>query len=221
MRELADGVLLLKTSPVSPNVYLCGETLVDAGTRRGSSRVRRQLAGRKVQTLVLTHVHPPTQGASAELCRELGLALCCGEEDLAVAESGQTATAQPPHWFNPVQQRLFAGPGHRVARVLREGDLVEDFVVLDVPGHSPGHIALWRERDRVLILGDVLNNQNVWTTVPGLHEPPGLFTPDPARNRDSARRLAALRPALALFSHGPPLRDPDRLEEFVSGLARH
>ena len=31
-------------------------------------------------------------------------------------------------------------------------------------------------------------------------------------NREAMRRLAALRPALALFGHGPPLRDPDVLE---------
>ena len=48
---------------------------------------------------------------------------------------------------------------------------------------------------------------NVLTGVPGLHEPPAIFTPDPARNRDSARRLAALKPSLACFGHGAPLRN--------------
>jgi hydroxyacylglutathione hydrolase len=43
-------------------------------------------------------------------------------------------------------------------------------------------------------------------------------TPDPARNRDSARRLAALEPELVLFGHGPPLRDPAILKEFVDAL---
>mgnify|MGYP002128813951 CR=1 FL=1 len=36
---------------------------------------------------------------------------------------------------------------------LREGDEVAGFEVLDAPGHSPGHIALWREQDRTLIAG--------------------------------------------------------------------
>jgi glyoxylase-like metal-dependent hydrolase (beta-lactamase superfamily II) len=70
----------------------------------------------------------------------------------------------------------------------------------------------------VLILGDVLNNMNVMTGVPGLHEPPELFTPDPARNRVSARRLGALRPRLTCFGHGAPLRDPDKLADFVARL---
>jgi hydroxyacylglutathione hydrolase len=47
-----------------------------------------------------------------------------------------------------------------------------------------------------------------------------VFTPDPARNRQSARRLAALRPSLTCFGHGPPLRDPGKLADFVDRLAQ-
>jgi len=106
-----------------------------------------------------------------------------------------------------------------VARALAAGDEVAGFTVLECPGHSPGHVAYWRESDRVLILGDVLNNMNLITGVPGLHEPPAVFTPDPARNRESARKLAALEPALCCFGHGPPLRDPQKLADFAAGLA--
>jgi glyoxylase-like metal-dependent hydrolase (beta-lactamase superfamily II) len=219
MREVADGVVQLRSSPLSPNVHVAGDVVVDAGTRLGARRILGQLRGRAPRALVLTHVHPPPQGAAHALCTRLELELWCGRGEVATAESGQTARAQPDHWFNPVQQRLFAGPGHPVARALGEGDEVAGFTVLEVPGHAPGHIALWRESDRTLLLGDVLNHQNVWTGRTGLHEPPALFTPDPARNRESARRLAALRPRTALFSHGPPLRDPDALERFVETLA--
>jgi glyoxylase-like metal-dependent hydrolase (beta-lactamase superfamily II) len=95
---------------------------------------------------------------------------------------------------------------------------VAGFTVLETPGHSRGHVSYWRESDRVLIVGDVLTNINLATGLGGLHEPPRLFTPDPARNRASARRLAALRPQLACFGHGPPLRDPARLAAFVEAL---
>jgi glyoxylase-like metal-dependent hydrolase (beta-lactamase superfamily II) len=102
--------------------------------------------------------------------------------------------------------------------VLGEGDEVAGFAVLETPGHSPGHVAFWRESDRVLVLGDVLTNVNVASGRRGLHEPLAAFTPDPARNRDSARRLAALEPALVCFGHGPPLRNSGQLQEFVAGL---
>ena len=131
---------------------------------------------------------------------------------------GGVFNSQAPGWLNRLQRRFWTGPPHPVARALIEGDEVAGFTVLESPGHSRGHVAFWRESDRVLILGDVLNNINVRTGIPGLHEPPALFTPDPARNRDSARRLAALRPALTCFGHGAPLRDPGRLSAFVDGL---
>ena len=107
---------------------------------------------------------------------------------------------------------------HPVDRKLNEGDEVASFTVLHVPGHSPGHVAYWRESDRTLICGDVLFNLSLPTLKPGLREPYASFTPDPPRNRDSARRLAELRPNLILFGHGPPLKDGDRFVRFVESL---
>jgi hydroxyacylglutathione hydrolase len=49
--------------------------------------------------------------------------------------------------------------------------------------------------------------------------PPRQLTPDPARNRASGRVLGALRPALVLFGHGPPLRDTERFAAFARSLA--
>ncbi len=39
------------------------------------------------------------------------------------------------------------------------------------PGHTPGHLAFWRESDRALVLGDVLFNMNLMTLRPGLRRP--------------------------------------------------
>jgi glyoxylase-like metal-dependent hydrolase (beta-lactamase superfamily II) len=120
---------------------------------------------------------------------------------------------------SPVQA-LFRWRPVQVARELREGDEVgPGFTVLDVSGHSPGQIALWRERDRTLICADVFLNLEFYTAVPGLHEPPRLFNWDPARNRECARRLAALEPQLVLFGHGKPLRDAAKLKAFAEKLA--
>ena len=132
--------------------------------------------------------------------------------------AGGISNSQAPGWLNALQQRFWTGPPHPVARALDEGDEVAGFTVLESPGHSPGQVAYWRESDRVLILGDVLNGMNVSTGRRGLHEPPDVFTPDPPRNRESARRLAELRPRLTCFGHGPPLRDPGKLAEFVASL---
>src|SRR4051794_31582845 len=218
MHEVATGLWLMRGIPPNANAYVVGDVLLDSGTRHGARRLVRQLRGRTLRAHALTHVHPPTQGASHAVCEALGLEVWCHARESAAMQSGYILPTQPPHWFNRLQQRFFAGPGHPVARTLAEGDAVADFTVLEVPGHAPGHIALWRERDRVLVLGDVATNGSVWTGLPGLREPPPMFTPDPARNRESARRLAALNPELVCFSHGGPLRDGGRFREFVARL---
>jgi glyoxylase-like metal-dependent hydrolase (beta-lactamase superfamily II) len=220
MKEIAEDVHLLGGWPPNAiNVYLVGDVLVDAATRQAGRRIFKQLAGRTLSAHALTHVHPDHQGCSHAVCERFGVPLWCGQGDVAAMETpGKVTGANAPAWLKRVQERFWVGPPHRVAKALEEGDEVAGFTVLETPGHTSGHLALWRERDRVLILGDVLNNMNLMTGLPGLHEPPAMFAVDPAQNRASARRLAALRPSLACFGHGAPLRDPGRLAEFVAGL---
>jgi len=220
MRQLAKDVYLLRGWPPNAiNVYLVGDVLIDAATRQGEKRIMRQISQRAVSAHALTHAHPDHQGASHAICERLGIPLWCGQGDIPAMETpGGIKASQAPGWLNRLQQRYWTGPPHPVARALVEGDEVAGFTVLETPGHSRGHVAYWREDDRVLILGDVLNGMNVMTGIPGLHEPPTVFTPDPARNRESARRLAELRPLLTCFGHGPPLRDPGKLSDFVARL---
>ncbi len=103
-------------------------------------------------------------------------------------------------------------------RPLAEGDRVGSFEVLDVPGHSAGHVAFWRESDRVLVAGDVLNSAHPFTGIPGLRLPYDFFTPDPETNRRSAKRLGELEPSLLLVGHGPPVRDTQKFVDFCAGL---
>jgi hydroxyacylglutathione hydrolase len=72
----------------------------------------------------------------------------------------------------------------------------------------------------VLICGDVFFNMHLLTTVPGLRQPPTLFTPDPAMNRDSERKVARLEPRVAAFGHGPVIEDDTaaKLSGFVARL---
>jgi hydroxyacylglutathione hydrolase len=217
---VAAGVWKLSGMPPNAiNVFLVGDVLVDAATRHARRRILRQLSGRQVSTHVLTHAHPDHQGATHEVCDTLGIPLWCGENDADAAERPELIRdLQPGARLNRVVWKAWAGPGHPVGRRLHEGDEVAGFQVLDTPGHSAGHIALWRESDRVLIAGDVLNSMNLITTLPGLHEPPGVFTPDPARNRESIKRIAALEPRVACFGHGPVWTDTAKLIAFAERL---
>ncbi|MGO9248945.1 MAG: MBL fold metallo-hydrolase [Solirubrobacteraceae bacterium] len=220
MQQLAEDVYQLKGFPPNAiNVYVIGDVLIDAATRQAERRIMRQISGRGIAAHALTHAHPDHQGSSHAICERLGIPLWCGQGDVPAMETpGAIVNPRAPRWLSWAQARFWTGPPHPVARALHEGDEVAGFTVLETPGHSAGHVSFWRESDRVLIVGDVLGNMNFITGIPGLNTPPDLFTPDPARNRESARRLAELRPALACFGHGAPLRDPDKLADFVAQL---
>ena len=225
MKQLADGVWHLNTFflPNSINAFLvegAGETvLIDAGTRRSGKGILRDLEGHELTAHALTHAHPDHQGASPEVCAKLGIPYWVPERDVDAAEDPSLiAQRQPDQFMARFFTRTMVGPAHQVDRALQEGDRVAGFEVIDVPGHSAGHVAYWRASDGVLILGDVLNNMDVITAIPGLREPKPYLTPDPEENRRSAKKLGGLEPALALFGHGAALRDGRKFREFVEGL---
>jgi hydroxyacylglutathione hydrolase len=221
MKQLAEGLHWLHgLPPCAINVYLMGDVIVDAGTRHAARRILRQVRGRPVSALALTHAHPDHQGSCHAVCEALGIPLWCGAADAdAVEDPGLMLRRLPKNWLTRSIGPLMAGPPHPVARRLREGDEVGGFLVLETPGHCAGHVSYWRASDRVLILGDVLAHFRPPIGLRGLREPPALFSPDPATNRHSARRVADLAPALVCFGHGPPLADPSRFVKFVRRLA--
>jgi glyoxylase-like metal-dependent hydrolase (beta-lactamase superfamily II) len=221
MKEVADGVWHIDTItlPNAVNAYLIGDVLVDAGGRRSGSKILRQLKGHSVTSHARTHAHPDHQGASHEICEKLGIPFLVAANDVEVAENPTLIRdRQPDHPVAAFYYRFFTGPAHKVDQVLNEGDEVAGFQVLDTPGHSAGHVVFWRESDRVLVAGDVINNMNIWTGIPGLHEPKPYLTPDPEENRRSIKKVATLEPEIVLFGHGPPLRDPRKLQQFAASL---
>ena len=68
--------------------------------------------------------------------------------------------------------------------------MVAGFEVLEVPGHSPGALAFWRQRDRVLVCGDVVANFGLRPSRPRLVLAPAALSSDYAQNRRSAARLS-------------------------------
>jgi hydroxyacylglutathione hydrolase len=217
--ELAPGLALARGGPGRTlNVYLLGDVVVDAGLRWSRRRLARQLTGRQVAAHVLTHAHFDHAGCSAWLCRTLGVPLWCGAGDATAIASGRVDNHGSP-LVNHLQRALAPVAAHPVDRILREGDLLAGFEVLEVPGHSLGALAFWRERDRVLVCGDVLANFGVHPERPRLVVAPAALSWDDEANRRSARRLAELRPRLACFGHGFAVSDPGRFAAAACQLA--
>lgn len=211
MKKLADDVWQLGGFPRDTiNIYVIGDVLIDAGTPLDKGRVLKNIKGHEITAHALTHAHFDHYGASHAVCEKLGIPMWCGAADVEAVESGKMV--------GPGGRMVPAAKGHPIAKALTEGDEVAGFQVLDVPGHSPGHVAYWRESDRTLVCGDVMWGTNPFRPGGGLMEPFPFFSPDHKRNRESARRLAALEPALICFGHGTPLRDPAKFAAAVAKL---
>jgi len=193
--------------------------VVDASTRWDWLHIKHQLRGRKVTQVVLTHAHPDHQGCAAKLCERFGVPLACHQADAAAAE-GQAPLVPQSALLETLGNIFWAGPRSPVARRLQEGDQIAGFTVYHLPGHTPGHVILLRQSDRVAIVGDVINsNDYIMGFIPLIRQPPRVFSLDPALNRASIRRLWSLKPSLVCTGHGPPVRDMRRLERFVARLS--
>jgi hydroxyacylglutathione hydrolase len=197
--------------------YLVGDVLIDAGRRWDRPRIFRQLAGRELSMVALTHAHPDHQGVAEDLCEARGIPLACHAGDVDAME-GRVPLTGGADLRSRLITRFWQGPSHRVDRVLHEGDEVAGFRVIHAPGHSPGEVIYFRDSDRVAMCGDVVRNLNYATLRSELKEPPDAFNFDTGENRRSIRKLAELSPSIILPGHGAAITDIAAFERFVEAV---
>ncbi len=221
MKNIAKDVYQIPLFPRNAiNCYIIEDVLIDAGIRSSSGIILKALKDKSIAKHALTHAHADHQGSSKIICESLNIPLLCSESEKEFAENGSVITEypNPNHIISKFQKQFWAGKGHPVSKTLKEGDEIGGFTVLETPGHSRGHLSFFREKDGVLIVGDVLTNMNLLTTKVGLHEPPNLFTADKETNRKSILKLASLKPKIMCFGHGPVLFDNGELEKFKNSI---
>lgn len=202
-----------------------GLTVIDTGLSGATEKVLQAVAGlgRKpadVRQIVVTHCHGDHTGSLAELAERSGAQVCVHAADAPMVRGEQR---MPPMKapgvvaivLRPLLERMTPAPRPwRVDRELQDGDEVGGLGVVHTPGHTPGHIALHMSSKRVLFAGDALFN------VLGLRPPPGIFTADAIRARESIRKLAGLEFDIVCFGHGRALtrEAAARLRRFAEGL---
>ncbi|MBJ7428811.1 MAG: MBL fold metallo-hydrolase, partial [Bacteroidia bacterium] len=199
------------------NCYVIDDILIDSGIRSSGNKILKAIKNIAITKHVLTHAHADHQGSCDFICNTLNIPLWTSELEKENAESGNVTYEYPNSnsLIAKFQQKYWAGKGQNVSQVLKEGDKVGSFTVIDTPGHSKGHISFFRESDRVMIVGDVMVNMNLVTTMVGLHQPPNLFTTDKKKNIESIKKIVALKPKILCFGHGPVLFDNGELERFI------
>src|SRR5690554_678243 len=132
MKEIAKNVFQIPLMPRnSINCYVIDDTLVDSGIKNSSKKILAAIKNSKITKHVLTHAHADHQGSSSTICSTLNIPLWTSEQEKENAESGIVTNEYPNknHFIAKFQQNFWAGKGHKVSHVLKEGDTVGSFTV--------------------------------------------------------------------------------------------
>lgn len=181
------------------------------------------------KAIVLTHGHFDHVGAVIELAQHWDVPVFAHEREFPyltgksdypepdpTVEGGLVAKLSPIFPNQPINL------GDRLQKLPADGSIPDmpGWRWIHTPGHSPGHISLFRDEDRALIAGDafVTVRQDslfkVLTQKPEISGPPRYFTTDWKAAWESVKKLAALQPAVAVTGHGQPISG----ESLSSGL---
>lgn len=203
--------------------------LVDAGLYFSAGRIRRWAAekfgeGSRPECIVLTHGHFDHVGALKELADEWDVPIYAHALEMPYL-TGRSKYPPPEPAVGRGAMALLSPlyPRGPIDVSERVRELPDDYSVpglpdwrwIHTPGHTAGHVSLFRDDDRVLIAGDaiVTTRQESLMAVlmqrEELNGPPAYYTSDWEAAKLSVERLAGLQPAVLATGHGLPMSGPD------------
>ncbi|MDQ3181154.1 MAG: MBL fold metallo-hydrolase [Acidobacteriota bacterium] len=245
LSKVADGIF--HTKIIFVNAYFV-ETpentpgsfvIIDTGLPFAATRVKHAVenrygAGAKPTAIVLTHGHFDHAGSALSLAEDWDVPIYAHRLEMPYLTGKSDYPPQDPTVGGAIAQmsRMFPHGGYdfgsRVSALPDGGDIAEmhGWKFLHTPGHTAGHISLWREADRTLLAGDALTTMNLDSWVSQITEkkefcsPPKPFTTDWQAARRSVELLAELEPRVVAAGHGEPIDDADTAEQ-LKELARN
>lgn len=223
----------------APGVPDRGWVLVDAGVYGCAPRIMKAAADRygenvRPGAIVLTHGHFDHVGALRELAELWDAPVYA--HDLEHPFLNGSASYPPPDpkvgggmmaTLSPLYPRGPIDVSKWLQHLPDDGTIpfMTGWRWIYTPGHTQGHVALWRESDRTLIAGDAFittaqeSAYSVMTQRTELHGPPMYYTEDWEMAARSVRELSELEPELVISGHGRALQG-ESMREALHALAR-
>lgn len=214
--------------------------LIDTGLKSSAAKIKKVAAhlfgdNAKPAAILLTHGHFDHTGSLVKLAEEWQVPIYChylelpylsGKSDYpppdATVDGGLMAKMA---WMYPkkpvnVSSYLQILPPDGSIPVL------PGWTYLYTPGHAPGHVSFFRQKDRVLIAGDAIVTTiqesvlSVMTQKKKLSGPPKYFTYDWEAARNSVKQIAELDPEVIATGHGKPMSGT-AMQAALYNLASH
>jgi glyoxylase-like metal-dependent hydrolase (beta-lactamase superfamily II) len=219
--ELAPGLRRIGNDIIAVHLIVTDEglTLIDTGLPGHYADLKRELAaiGRPVtgiKGIVLTHGDSDHTGFAERLRAELGVPVYVGAGDAARAMGEKPpSTPKDPRRLGPVIRFFayaitkggFSMPAVKEVVPVNDGDVLPlpgAPVIIGMPGHSPGSVAVHVPSVKAVFVGDELTTANVLTGVTGPQ--PAPFTDDQHGSSASLEKIAELDVDWIVPGHGAP-----------------
>ncbi|MGE4284496.1 MAG: MBL fold metallo-hydrolase [Clostridia bacterium] len=244
--EVTPDIFLVKFTIV--NACLIGNAhdktgewvLVDTGLENSADFILQSVEERfgknsYPKAIILTHGHFDHVGSVVKLANlwdvpvyahELEMPYITGKKDYPqgdpTVDEGLVAKMSPSF---PTQS---INLGYRAVALPSDGSVpgMSGWRWIHTPGHTEGHISLFRDSDRTLIAGDAFTTTkqesliSVLTQRKEVKGPPAYLTTDWEAAKKSVKKLNALKSLLVVPSHGQPMKGKELIEH-LENLARH